>query len=359
MPGLESSSALACILSFRHLLTESLESFLGEAGLEQPGTAEVLGELAVTLSRYHEEGQPLFPTAFLGDALEPMLRVLGGRDAFQVGSGPRTPETIQRALKQCAQLGQGRWWVLYLLLVPEGLAYGVFRVDPFPLVETPLERLRRAQDKALHVVGVLQLAENVIELRARGGLHRHVYLSGAHVDATPPTQTLDALAAVATREVSEPLRADTQAFYRRVLFEAMQQANHGTLVAVLPGGSEGSGLFADGILLPRPVDVAACVAAAGTGREEGAVAAVFATAQLLRGMMATDGITVLRADGCIVAYNVFLRHPATLVRGPGVVGGARRRTYEVLCTSVGADLLAAFIRSQDGAIALHVASPPA
>jgi hypothetical protein len=66
-------------------------------------------------------------------------------------------------------------------------------------------------------------------------------------------------------------------------------------------------------------------------------------------MMATDGITVLRADGCIVGYNIFVRHPETLTSQPSIlVGGARRRTFEVLCAALGTELTAALIRSQDG-----------
>ncbi|HYO54319.1 hypothetical protein [Archangium sp.] len=338
------------VLSFRHLLSDAVGSFLHETGWGPADVGEPLSELIVTLSRYREEGEPLFPVAFMGDDLEGMLRVLGGKEPVTIGTGPRTRETIQRALKQCAPLGQGRWWSLYVLLVPEGFAYGVFRTDPFPLVETPLERMRRAGDRSLRMVGVLQLAENVIELRGMGGLYRHVFLSGARVEATLPTVAMDELALGLTADVREPARSLTRDFYRRVLFEAMQ-ASHGTLMAVLPKGSEGSPLFVDGVLLGEPIDMVARVMRYHETREVEAASAVSSAAQLLRGMMATDGITVLRSDGFILGYNVFIRHPETLIREPARVGGARRRTYEVLCAWVGRELTTAFFRSQDGAVA--------
>jgi hypothetical protein len=65
-------------------------------------------------------------------------------------------------------------------------------------------------------------------------------------------------------------------------------------------------------------------------------------------MRATDGITVPRADGCLVGYGIFVRHPETLASQPSVVGGARGRTFEVSCAALGTELTAAFIRSQDG-----------
>ncbi|MDC0712189.1 hypothetical protein POL68_27225 [Stigmatella sp. ncwal1] len=337
------------VLSFRHLLTEAVQGFLKEEGLGDSGLADALSELIITLSRYREEGEPLFPMVFLGDDLGAMLSMLGGQEPLAIGTGLRTRETIERALKQCAPLGQGRWWALYLLLVPEGLAYGIFRSDPFPLLETPFERMSRGRDRSVHVVGLLQLAESVIELRGTGGLHRHIYLSGARVDAVPPTAVLDSLAQAATMDVAEPLRVMAGDFYRRVLFEVMQ-ASHGALVAVLPQARGSSPLFVDGILLPEPLDLTAPIARYQEGAE-GAVSAVSSLAQLLRGMMATDGITVLRSDGRILGYNVFIRHPETLARAALLVGGARRRTFDVLCASVGTELVAAFFRSQDGAIA--------
>ncbi|WP_205525933.1 hypothetical protein [Pyxidicoccus trucidator] len=336
------------VLSFRHLLTEAVSTFLDEARMSCAQTADSIGELIVTLSRYREEGAPLFPMAFVCDDLGQMLAQLGGHDPIAIGIGPRSRATIQRALKQCAPLGQGRWWALYLLRVPEGFAYGVFRTDPFPLAETPLERLRRADEAGAGVIGVLQLADNVLELRACGGLCRHVYLSGARVDASSPPEVLDELADAVTDGVATASRERARGFFRRVLFEVMQ-GSHGTLVAVLPRERAGSMLFVDGIILPRPLDIVALLERYHADPTDSAATAVRATAQLLRGMMATDGITVLRADGCIVGYNIFVRHPETLTSQPSsVVGGARRRTFEVLCAALGTELTAALIRSQDG-----------
>ncbi|MBN9682035.1 MULTISPECIES: hypothetical protein [unclassified Corallococcus] len=347
-PGPEAGSPL--ILSFRHLLTESVSAFLDEADMTCPQTADALSELLVTLSRYREEGALLFPTAFLGDDLGTMMEMLGGHDPIPLGSGPRNRATIQRALKQCAPLGQGRWWALYLVRDSAGLTYGIFRTDPFPLAETPLERLRHAPDRGARVVGVLQLADNIIELRGGGGLCRHVYLSGARVDLEPPSVVLDALASAVTEQVLPSSREYARGFFQRVLFEVMQ-SSHGTLVAVLPRERAGSALFVDGILLPRPMDVVALLDRHHATQDGSAASAVRAASQLLRGMMATDGITVLRADGCILGYNVFVRHPETLARQPGFFGGARRRTFEVLCAALGNELAAAFIRSQDGDVA--------
>lgn len=345
----ESAPGAAQVLSFRHLLSEAVEHFLASAGMPCEATADSLSELIVTLSRYHEEGAPLFPMAFVGDDLPSMLELLGGTEPIAIGTGPRSRDTIQRALKQCALLGQGRWWALYLLRVPEGFAYGIFRTDPFPLAETPPERLRRLGGSDSRVVGVLQLAENVMELCAGRDLSRHIYLSGARADASPPPAALEGLARAATASVEPSLRDAARSFFHRVLFEVMQ-GSHGTLVAVLPRERGRSALFVDGVILDEPVDTVARIRRYLLEPGGTAGSSVRATAQLLRGMMATDGITVLRSDGCVVGYHVFVRHPESLSHVPALVGGARRRTFEVLCASLGTELTAAFMRSQDGSV---------
>jgi hypothetical protein len=61
------------------------------------------------LSRYREEGVPLFPQVFICDELEQMVRVLQGRETLRIGDGPRSRETMRRAIKQCAPLAQDGW----------------------------------------------------------------------------------------------------------------------------------------------------------------------------------------------------------------------------------------------------------
>jgi len=83
---------------------------------------------------------------------------------------------------------------------------------------------------------------------------------------------------------------------------------------------------------------------------EDARAAVQAVAHLLQGMLAADGITVLRSDGRIAGYNAFVHHlpGPTLENSNHQIGGARQRTFAALSARVGQTLVAAFFYSQDG-----------
>jgi hypothetical protein len=336
------------ILSYRHLLTGAVEDFLDEAGMSDPETTEALAEVLVTLSRYREEGVPLFPAVYIGDDLDELLGVLHGRDPIGIGQGPPTPETMRRALKQCAPLGR-RGWSIYIVRRPGELRYGVFHGSSFILHETPMEWLRACNIRGRRAIGVVQLAENVLELRSSGGVARYVYLSGARVDMPPPPTTLGELVRTLTRDVEPDALIDARTFYRRVFVTSLRES-HGMLVAVLPAEprSTTGRLFADGLLLDCPIDVVAQIRNYRRAPSEETGNAIQAYADLLQGMMSADGITVLRTDGTIAGFNVFIPHRVTTRRNDQPAGGARRRTFDALTGEVGHELVGAFYRSQDG-----------
>lgn len=79
---------------------------------------------------------------------------------------------------------------------------------------------------------------------------------------------------------------------------------------------------------------------------------------LLRGMISSDGVTILGTDGSIRAFRVFVHGPG---KKPGnqqraASGGARSRAFEVLRGYLRKPLRAILFRSQDGRTELEVES---
>jgi hypothetical protein len=343
------------IVSFRHLLTGAMREFLESQEMGSAAFADDVSELIVTLSGYREEGAALFPAVFFCDDLACLLEHLGGSDPVVVGAGARGPLTMRRALKVCAPLGKGAWSV-FLVRHADGYEYGVFRVDDFVLIASALSRLRALRDPGLRLLGVVQLAENILEVRSCCGDGRLVHLSGARTDVMPATTFLIELVGALTRDVPAEVRPETGAFFRRVLIDALR-STHGSLIAVLPHGARDVGPFADGLLLAAPLDVAGRVARWRAERSAAARSDVQGLAQLLAGMISADGITLLASDGSIVGYNVFL-HPGPTARDDeSALGGARQRTFRALSSEVGRTLVAAFVRSQDGYAECRIAEP--
>jgi hypothetical protein len=334
------------IVAFRHLLREELARLLGDEGMHDDGTADALVEIVTSLSRYQEEGTSLFPLVFLCDDLGALLAMVGGDERLRLGEGARNGETVRRALKHCAPLATEGWSIWFERTKSGSLCYGLFRTDAFVLRETPMEVLRANTQPDLRAIGVVQLGDSIVELRSASGAVRYVYLSGARSDAPPQTLLLRGLLAGIVRDVPGALRADTWTFYRRVFVDAMR-TGHGSLVAVLPAEEPVPEAFSDGMLFTEPIDVGRAIARYRLEHSEPSRARVQALGRLLASMMGVDGITLLRSDGAILGYHVFIRHPPS-VSPAAPAGGARLRTYELLASEVGHALVAAFYRSQDG-----------
>jgi hypothetical protein len=71
---------------------------------------------------------------------------------------------------------------------------------------------------------------------------------------------------------------------------------------------------------------------------------------LLRGMIGSDGVTIMGTDGSIRAFRVFVQGSGKKAGGrqQAASGGARSRAFDVLRGYVGKTLRAALFRSHDG-----------
>jgi hypothetical protein len=214
--------------------------------------------------------------------------------------------------------------------------------------------LRELRDPSLQVVGIVQLAESVLEVRGSGGHHRFIYLSGARTDEQPAIALLPSLVDAIVHHVDPRLRAATTTFFRRVLIDAMR-APHGSLIAVLPRGARQVDDFSDGILLDRPVNVPTLIDRYRKAPSEETRSSVQGTSHLLAGMLSEDGITLMDSEGTIIGFHVFLRLGTRATAFGKTLGGARKRAYQSLASSVGQSLVAAFVRSQDGGADVEVA----
>lgn len=336
------------VLSFRDLLFEAIHEFLRTEGMIIDEAARGLGEVLVALASYREEGVPMSPAVFFSENLGTLLDRLGGAEHVAIGRGPRDADTLRAALKHCAPLGRSGWSI-YLVREADHIDYGVFRTDDFLLSQTPMGRLRGLCDPDVRIVGMVQLAENVIELRGSSGARRLLYLSGASSDDLPAIALIRSLVTAASRDVPAKHRQMNERLLQRVFIDAMRTP-HGTLIAVLPAGADPRVLFDDGIVLGEPLNLAERIARYVEEPSEANRQEVHGAGILLESMLNVDGITLLGSDGTVRGYHAFLRHGGG---GGGTLGGARRRTYDALCTEVGRGLYGAFYRSQDGHALCH------
>lgn len=342
------------ILSFRHILVDALHEFLKHEHLDFKHAASGVGQVLEQLAKYHEEGTPLYPSVFLSDTLEPMLLRLGAIDHHALGSGPVEPATMLQALKRCAPLCRDGW-SLYMVKQDDRLDYGVFLCNDFVLNLTSMARMRALSDPEVHIVGLVQLADNVLELRGSSGARRLIYLSGTSTDTLPAMALLWSLTGVIAHHVAPELAERVRNLLQRVFIDAMR-TSHGLLMAVVPRHVPPSQVFSDLIVLEQPIRFPELVASYDTSRTETTHATLQGASRLLEGMLGVDGIVVLNSEAAVIGYNAFLSFGVT-ERLTVSTGGARRRTYEALGAMVGQSLVGAFVRSQDGAAGCRTAHP--
>ena len=200
-------------VSLRPLVVDGVAPFAQPFGTRCAEATDLLVELIVGLSNYSEEGLAYAPLVFLASELEPMLAKLGGSEPILLGSEPSGATAARAALRNCAPLGEGRLWAMFLLLRAEGAEYGLFRPEGSPLRPTSFELLRRIHSGGPPIVGLTQLRSGVVEIRSASGQGRYFDFSGSPEEARNPGYVVQELVAAVTFAVEADVRAQLQAFY--------------------------------------------------------------------------------------------------------------------------------------------------
>jgi hypothetical protein len=155
-------------------------------------------------------------------------------------------------------------------------------------------------------------------------------------------------AAVVCSSVDAAAREQATAYIAKVLTDALR-GSHGALLAVtLSSRKLNQERFADGVILADPIPLVQTMLAAVQENTATAASLLRSQESLLRGMITSDGVTILGTNGSIRAFRVFVRPSTKGGSGQAASGGARSRAFEVLRACVGKSLAAAMIRSQDG-----------
>ena len=317
---------------------------------------EVLVEIAVRVYICREEGISFAPAVFFGNDLDHLLETCSGTKPLPIGEGSLDVDTARVALKSCLPLGEGRQWAVYFIVdVPkEGdlddlgtLRFGLFCTDRSPLRGTSFQALRAHPDPDRPTLGFTRLGDSVVEVHGCGA-YQYLDFSGIVDFRHNPLTMVTGFVSSVTRDAIPALRRQLEAYYYRIAIE-IGNSRHGALIVILRAGQEIPEFLLDGIWLDTPIDIAGEIEAYGKDRNESATLSLIAYGSLIRKMVAMDGVTVLTSDGSVLAYNCFIQDQVVGAPARHVMGGARRRAFELLCSYLGATVKAVLYRSQDGA----------
>ena len=328
-------------ITFRTQLLGSVTDFCRETGLAM-ATPEVLVDLIVRLARYREEGMKLSPQVYLTDDIDLLVNMLPEGEKLPLSDTTADPHGIEEMLKICAPLAVGEWRI-FGHQCAQGMNFGVFRGSGNPISVGVDEIVLTDQDKAA-VIKAHQVAEECVQIFNSNGLRHHVFFNHRKEESPPPLQHIENLVRSITKHVDDNEREAVQSFLTRILMTALLNS-HGCILAVTNMRTPPKVLSNDAVILDEPIDFPSMTRELKNGGSAGrSPYSLEKKAELLEGMLRSDGITMFDQRGRLLGYRCFIR-----ISGErGVVGGARRRAFESLKRRLGRGLSAAFMQSQDG-----------
>lgn len=339
--------------TIRESLLGMVVAHLGKGHINCGVTHQVGCELVALLSAYREEDTRLFPEVYLlGPAEDDLLPALApGTSVLPIGEEQvaTDPQATARkvavaCLKICAALAiEG--WCIYLRREVSRYTYGLFR----PAAETYAAGAEATlPTSGLPAALLRNSAENTVEIINSAGERLEISLTTATPSKSATSGQIVAFAQVACAAVAEAQRERAMAYLGRLLTDHLR-TSHGALLGVVPFHKKvDKGKFSDGVILTEPIPLIATMLTAAAERSASAAGLLRSQESLLRGMIASDGVTIFGTDGSIKAFRVFVHPPARRSGQGQVTGGARSRAFEVLRAYVPKILSGALFRSQDG-----------
>ncbi|WP_285008615.1 hypothetical protein [Pedobacter faecalis] len=338
-------------VSIRSILLGESVTFLSQENMNCLITQDGLVELISQLVYYKEEGKSLYPEIYIFDEIELIKKVLPLSQFCTIGEGGKTKETMLTALKKCAPLTEGGW-AIYILRKVTTFQYGVFKAGSTILSVSISQTLIDAGTDELKAILIHQVADRLIEVKGVTADSLIISFGSHDGSAKSPIKIQDKFIDAILKNVNEDIKEQARNFYQKIFLEVLQKG-HGTLACVINSNKkELPKKLSDGIILPKTINVVKTISDLLEKNDLQANSVLEGQFSLISGMMQSDGITVFKNNGSVVAYNVFVKHPAKVMK-TATSGGARSRTFITLTDLIGSGIESAYLQSQDGNIEVN------
>ena len=328
-------------ITFRTQLLGTITDFCQECGLEM-ATPEILVDLIARLSNYREEGSVLAPQVYLTDNIDLLVKMLPDGEKITISATTPNTRGVGEILKICAPLATEEWRI-FIQRIEDEMKFGLYRGSSNPLSTAVDEILLSKQEEAM-VIKVHNIADQCVELRSSKRHIHYIYFNHRKHDSPPPFQHIEDFVNYAVRRINGRDREPIFGLIKNILTNALLES-HGCILAVTNMKQVPYVLSRDAILLEDPIDFPSMLNQLKQSKGSSlSLQFIEKRKDLLKGMIASDGITLFDENGRVLAYRCFVS-PSD---GTTVIGGARRRAFETLRKHLGRGLSAVFIQSQDG-----------
>lgn len=341
----ESLAVVEKSVSFRSILRSNSHDLLEGVGLNCSHTMQLISSLVSHLAAYTEEGVAMAPSIYICNSAVQLIGMVGVAENVLLCDETSTANAAERILKSAAPLSNGNWNI-YVERLGDGsrCRYGIFSGSVDPTSLTVEEIVLGASDATFPVIRVVQTVRNKVEVRTSLSTAIEFRFNDDQDQNSLPQRTAIKLLSEAAGQRVEGSRVEFVGFLERLLDRAVSDS-HGTLIAVVDNESIPDSLV-DIVRFKEPVDLYERFRLhIDEGRTADSVGRLQLAAELVSGLVNSDGITVFSSNGKVLGFRAFVKSD---VGSPSVSGGARTRAFAALRESVGKTLCAAFFRSQDG-----------
>ena len=198
-------------------------------------------------------------------------------------------------------------------------------------------------------------AYNTVEIINSVGCRLEISLTTATPSKRSMSEQISEFSLAACSDLADDEREQAAGYLARVLIEFLR-ASHGALLAVAPTGVPlEHDKFPDGIMFPEAVPLLRLMLVAVKEQSAEAVSSLRSHESLLRGMIMSDGVTILGTDGSIRGFRIFVHtvSDADQERARSV-GGGEESGFRGVRGYLGSPLTAVLFRSQDGRTEVEV-----
>lgn len=325
-------------ITFRTQLLGGVTDFCNESQLSLV-TPYLLVELIARLVGYQEENVKLSPQIYFTDNIDLLTGMLPGGDQVDLATASVDEIGVEKMLKLSAPLAVGDWRV-FAQKSGDDMRFGLFRGSSSPISVNVDDIILTDQNKTA-VVKAHQVARDCVEITNSQGFHHYVFFDHSKEDTQPPFQHTQNLINAISRRVERKMQGAVQSLLTRRIVNALRKS-HGSVIAVTNMSNPPKLLSKDAVILDEPLDFPALISQ--LIHEDLLPEFLDSKANLLEGMICSDGITLFDERGRLHGYRCFIQIPPK----QDIVGGARRRAFSTLCNHLGRGLSAVFMQSQDG-----------
>ena len=339
------------IETIRKGLIGALTDFVNESGFI--AQINLIVELVYELAEYREEDVRFFPNVYVvkrHNDSDTLAIIAPGADRIVL----KTTEMIEGCgamiLKDSAAMADSGWSI-FVDVSDVTMRYGLFRSEMMPVSLSSADHM--ADPDATSGSGILlrNCARNCVEMVSSDGKRLEFGLTATKPTPTSVSESFNKLAVEATRSIPAAQRDRALSYTQRLIVQVCQQC-HGTIIAVLRSDTGELPIeFHDGVRFEEPVDLLAAIHELKGERSAATLSRLLARETLFRGMIQSDGITILNSFGQILAFRVFVK-PNEDEQGKmnqlNIRGGARSRAFELMKLRLSNSFSCVFFRSQDG-----------